>query len=61
VGCISRWKSVLTTVGQWPRSPGNGTLLAGGALPLANDGIGGWTGTMLLLTAKTKKQDKLFT
>jgi hypothetical protein len=33
------------TIGQWGRPPSNGHILLSGASPLANNGIGEWTGT----------------
>jgi hypothetical protein len=45
MGCIGGWNCNPTTIDQWRRPLSNGTLLVGGAAPLANDGIAGWTGT----------------
>jgi hypothetical protein len=33
------------TIGQWGQLPSNGHILLSGASPLANNGIGEWTGT----------------
>jgi hypothetical protein len=45
MGCIGGWNCNPTTIDQWRGPLSNGTLLVGGAAPLANDGIAGWTGT----------------
>ena len=60
MGCIGGWKSVPRTIGQWPRSLGNGTLLVSGASPFANDGIGGWTGTKQVCRFKITYKFKNF-
>jgi hypothetical protein len=45
MGWIGGWNCNPATIDQWRRPLGNSTLLVGGAAPLANDGIAGWTGT----------------
>jgi hypothetical protein len=45
MGWIGGWNCNPATIDQWPGPPGNITLLVGGAAPLVNDGIAGWTGT----------------
>jgi hypothetical protein len=45
MGCIGGWNCNPPTIEQWRGPLSNGTLLVGGAAPLANDGIAGWTRT----------------
>jgi hypothetical protein len=45
MGWIGGWNCNPATIDQWPGPPDNITLLVGGAAPLVNDGIAGWTGT----------------